>query len=51
MPLEGHERTEWVCFERALVLRDMFTGGERTFLSTQDAKAFRSMIYAQYGLP
>lgn len=48
-PLEGFGRQEWVCFERALVVRDMFLGGERTFLSQEDARAFRSMIYAQYG--
>ncbi|CAL8471513.1 g11055 [Coccomyxa elongata] len=50
-PLEGFGPREWVCFERALVVRDMFLGGERTFLSQEDARAFRSMIYAQYGLP
>jgi hypothetical protein len=48
-PLEGFGQREWVCFERALVVRDMFLGGERTFLSQEDARAFRSMIYAQYG--
>ncbi len=48
-PLEGFGRREWVCFERALVVRDMFLGGERTFLNQEDARAFRSMIYAQYG--
>lgn len=48
-PLEGFGPREWVCFERALVVRDMFLGGERTFLSQEDARAFRSMIYAQYG--
>ncbi|EIE21972.1 hypothetical protein COCSUDRAFT_66769 [Coccomyxa subellipsoidea C-169] len=50
-PLEGFGRREWVCFERALVVRDMFLGGERTFLNQEDARAFRSMIYALYGLP
>lgn len=48
-PLEGFGPREWVCFERALVVRDMFLGGERTFLSQEDAREFRSMIYAQYG--
>lgn len=48
-PLEGYGPREWVCFERALVVRDMFTGGERTFLSQEDAQAFRARIYAQYG--
>ena len=50
-PLEGFGRREWVCFERALVVRDMFTGGERTFLTQSDAQAFRAMIYAQHGGP
>ena len=47
--LEGYDSGEWVCFERALVVRDIFTGGVRTFLSKADARAFRSLIYAQYG--
>ncbi|KAK9813868.1 hypothetical protein WJX73_002532 [Symbiochloris irregularis] len=49
--LEGYDPHEWVCFERALVVRDIFTGGVRTFLSKDDARAFRSLIYKQYGLP
>lgn len=40
---------EWACFERALVVRDIFTGGVRTFLSRDDAQAFRSQIYSQHG--
>lgn len=48
-PLEGFEPGEWVCFERAMVVRDVFTGGRRTFLSTQDAQTFRAMLYRQYG--
>ena len=47
-PLEGYKPHEWVAFERALVVRDIFTGGVRTFLSTADAQAFRSLIYKQY---
>lgn len=49
-PLEGIDKTEWVCFERALVVRDIHNGGTRTFLNTDDARLFRQMIYAQYGL-
>ena len=30
------------------MVRDIFTGGVRTFLSTADAQAFRSLIYKQY---
>ena len=48
-PLEGLAPGEWACFERALVVRDIFTGGVRTFLSRDDARAFRSQIYAQHG--
>ncbi len=36
-------------FERALVVRDLFTGGTRTFHSTPDAQAFRAALYQQYG--
>ena len=48
-PLEGHGPREWACLERALVVRDTFAGGERTFLTTEDAQAFRAHIYAQHG--
>ena len=48
-PLEGYGAHEWVCFERALVVRDIYTGGGRTFLSMADAQAFRASLYAQYG--
>ena len=47
-PLEGYEPHEWVSFERAMVVRDIFTGGVRTFLSTEDAQAFRASMYKQY---
>jgi hypothetical protein len=50
-PLEGYARAGWVCFERALVARDSFAGGERTFLTTEDAQAFRARIYQQHGAP
>lgn len=48
-PLEGFGPEEWVVFERALVVRDLFTGGTRTFHSTPDAQAFRAALYQQYG--
>lgn len=48
-PLEGLATGEWACFERALVVRDIFTGGVRTFLSREDAQAYRSQIHAQHG--
>ena len=48
-PLEGFEAHEWVCFERALVVRDLFTGGVRTFFSTADAQHFRARLYQHYG--
>lgn len=50
-PLEGYDRSQWVCFERAMVVKDTFTGGVRTFLNREDAHLFRRMVYAQYGLP
>ena len=40
-----------MCFERALVVRDLFTGGVRTFFSTADAQHFRSRLYQHYGAP
>jgi len=50
-PLEGFKTHEWVCFERALVVRDLFTGGVRTFFSTADAQHFRTRLYQHYGAP
>jgi protein O-GlcNAc transferase len=49
MPLEGVPPDEWVVFERALIVRDLFTGGTRTFTNSQDARAFRAEVYRQYG--
>lgn len=50
-PLEGFAAHEWVVFERALVVRDIFTGGGRVFHSTSDAQDFRRDLYRQYDLP
>ncbi|WIA28051.1 hypothetical protein OEZ86_010636 [Tetradesmus obliquus] len=51
MPLEGVPADEWVVFERAVIVRDLFTGGTRTFTNSADARAFRAEVYRQYGLP
>ncbi len=48
-PLEGFGNATWVCFQRALVVRDIFTGGKRTFFSREDAQDFRARIYARNG--
>lgn len=49
MPLEGVSADEWVVFERALIIRDLFTGGTRTFTTTEDAREFRAEVYRHYG--
>ena len=49
MPLEGVPSDEWVLFERALIIRDLFTGGTRSFTNTEDAQAFRAEVYKHYG--
>jgi hypothetical protein len=49
MPLEGVSGGEWLLFDRVLMVRDLFTGGNRSFTSTQDAREFRAAVYAQYG--
>eukprot|EP01026_Neomeris_dumetosa_P004514 TRINITY_DN1120_c0_g1_i7.p1 TRINITY_DN1120_c0_g1~~TRINITY_DN1120_c0_g1_i7.p1 ORF type:complete len:345 (-),score=39.36 TRINITY_DN1120_c0_g1_i7:207-1241(-) len=49
-PLQGLPSDEWICFERALVIRDVYTGGKRTFQTTEYAQQFRREIYEQYGL-
>lgn len=51
MPLEGVPPNEWVVFERVLIVRDVFTGGSRTFASAADAHEFRAAVYAHYGAP
>lgn len=48
-PLEGPDNATWVCFQRTLVVRDIFTGGKRTFFSQADAQDFRRRIYARNG--
>ena len=48
-PLEGFDNATWVCFQRTLVVRDIFTGGKRTFFSQADAQDFRRRIYARNG--
>lgn len=47
--LEGFQRDTWYVFERVLIVRDLATGGGRTFLSVNDAQDFRTELYAQYG--
>ena len=46
-PLEGYPPTAWVAFDRVMVVKDVYTGGVRTFLARQDAHLFRKMLYAQ----
>jgi hypothetical protein len=36
-----------VAFDRVLVVKDVHTGGVRTFLDTRDAHLYRKMLYAQ----
>lgn len=48
-PLEGVEAHEWVCFEQLLLVQDTLGGGPRTFLSQDDARAFRARAYEAHG--
>ncbi|KAL4853094.1 hypothetical protein ACK3TF_005878 [Chlorella vulgaris] len=50
-PLEGYAPGAWVAFDRVMVVKDIYTGGVRTFLDTKDAHLFRKMLYAQHNLP
>eukprot|EP00775_Hariotina_reticulata_P006840 gene6840-7058_t len=36
---------------QVLIVRDLFTGGTRSFTNTVDARAFRAAVYSNYGLP
>lgn len=49
MPLEGIQEDDWVMFDRVLIVRDLFTGGKRSFTYSGDAQAFRAAVYKQYG--
>jgi len=49
MPLEGIPLDQWVVFDNVLIIRDIFTGGARSFESREDAHAFRAAVYAHYG--
>jgi len=46
-PLEGIPPDTWVALDRVLVVKDIFTGGVRTFLDRRDAHLYRKMLYAQ----
>lgn len=39
-----------VAFETVMVVRDLFTGGKRSFATTADAREFRAKVYAAHGL-
>jgi hypothetical protein len=43
------DRDTWYVFERVAITKDLYTGGGRTFLSTDAAQEFRGLIYQQYG--
>ena len=47
--LEGLDKDTWYIFERVAITKDLYTGGGRTFLSTEAAQEFRGLIYQQYG--
>jgi protein O-GlcNAc transferase len=49
MPLEGSSPDEWILFDKVLIVRDLFTGGTRSFTNTADAQAFRAAVYSNYG--
>ena len=46
-PLEGYPASTWVAFDRVMVVKDVYTGGVRTFLTRADARLYRKMLYAQ----
>lgn len=48
-PLEGIPPDTWVALDRVLVVKDIFTGGVRTFLDRRDAHLYRKILYAQVG--
>lgn len=43
-------RAVQIAFERVMIVRDLFTGGKRSFASTADARDFREHIYHNHGL-
>ena len=49
--LEGTASNEWVCFENALVMNDLPSGGIQSFFSRADAHSFRKLVYANHGMP
>jgi hypothetical protein len=49
MPLDGVSADEWLMFDTVLIVRDLFTGGNRSFSSSTDARGFRAAVYNHYG--
>ena len=47
--LEGLRKDRWYIFENVMITKDLYTGGGRTFLSSEVAREFRGLIYQQYG--
>ncbi len=50
-PLEGTHDTQWICFEKVLVVKDTFSGGGRVAKSPQDAEMFRKKVYEMHEMP
>jgi protein O-GlcNAc transferase len=50
-PLEGVDDTEWICFQKVLVVKDTFNGGGRVVKTPQDAENFRNKAYEMHEMP
>jgi len=50
-PLEGIEDTEWICFQKVLVVKDTFNGGGRVVKTPHDAENFIVKAYEMHEMP
>jgi len=48
--LEGTKPDTWICFSRAVFVKDHMSGGHRTFASEEDARLLRDSMYARHRL-
>ena len=49
--IEGVENSNWVCFEKVLIVKDSYSGGLRVGKTPEDSKMYRRRGWEMYNLP
>lgn len=48
--LEGVENSNWVCFEKILIVKDIYSGGIRVGKTTEDSRTYRERGWEMFGI-